>query len=146
MNPVTILLVEDGLGDAELICHALERGGLADGLHLVRDGVEALDFLSESRGAPPQLILLDLKLPKLDGLEVLRRIKSDPATRTIPVVMLTSSNVERDVVEAYRLGVNSYVQKPMEFEGLRETVVQVGRYWLSTNEPMPQRRPSPGSL
>jgi CheY-like chemotaxis protein len=146
MEPVSILLVEDDPADAELIQLALEGAGLATGLRVARDGAEALDFLfcrapfaERPPDRPPRLVLLDLKLPKVSGLEVLRQLKRDPGTHAIPVVMLTSSSVERDVVEGYRLGANSYVQKPVEFERLRKVVVEVGRYWLQVSEPVPPR-------
>lgn len=141
-NPVEILLVEDNPNDVELTLHALKRNHLTNRVHIVRDGAEALDFLFGSGSSPdrpiqetPRVILLDLKLPKVDGLEVLRRVKGDPRTRMIPIVVLTSSREERDVVESYRLGVNSYIIKPVDFEQFTEAVRQVGLYWLLLNEP-----------
>jgi two-component system response regulator len=137
-----ILLVEDNQDDMDLALHALKREKLANNIFVVRDGEEALDFLF-CRGAfthrsfdhPPKLILLDLKLPKVDGMEVLRQIKSDPRTKTIPVVIMTSSKEERDLVAGYNLGANSYIQKPVDFDQFRETVKSVGLYWLVINQP-----------
>ncbi len=141
-SEVEILLVEDNQDDAELALHALRQGKLASRIHIARDGEEALDFLfcsgafgQRSFDHPPKLILLDLKLPKVDGMEVLKRLKSDSRTRTIPVVILTSSKEERDLVNGYGLGANSYIQKPVDFDQFRETVKQVGLYWLVTNQP-----------
>lgn len=139
-----ILLVEDNPGDAELTLHALARNGVPQTVHTVRDGEEALDFLF-CRGAysarkfetPPRLVLLDLKLPKVNGLEVLEKVKEDPRTRAIPVVMLTSSREERDLVAGYQKGVNSYIQKPLDFTEFRETAKHLGLYWLSINMPPP---------
>jgi two-component system response regulator len=139
-----LLLVEDHASDAELVLLAL--GNRAKRTWLVHDGEEALDFLfcrgayaDRSPEARPRLIILDLKLPKVDGLEVLRQIKLDSRTRSIPVVMLTSSRLEQDVAAGYRLGANSYVQKPVEFAQFRETVHQLGEYWFAINEPPPAR-------
>ena len=134
-----ILLVEDSEADIELTLHALAKGDMANKIHVVHDGEEALEYLFgfDPEGVPndlPLLILLDLKLPKVAGLEVLRRVKADPRTRVVPVVILTSSKEERDVMEGYELGVNSYIQKPVEFQQFRETVRQLGKYWLLTNE------------
>jgi len=139
-----ILLVEDNPDDAELTLHALRKNNLANHIHLARDGEEALDFLF-CRGAhrgrrpdhPPRVILLDLKLPKVDGLEVLRQVKGDPRTRAIPVIILTSSREEKDLINGYALGVNSYIQKPVNFDQFRETVKQLGLYWLLVNQPVP---------
>src|ERR1700704_87650 len=138
-----ILLVEDNQDDMALALHALKREKLANNIFVVRDGEEALDFLF-CRGAfthrsfdhPPKLMLLDLKLPKVDGMEVLRQIKSDPRTKTIPVVIMTSSKEERDLVAGYNLGANSYIQKPVDFDQFRETVKSVGLYWLVINQPL----------
>ena len=139
---VEILLVEDNEDDMELALHALKRGKVANRISVVRDGEEALDFLfcrgtfsQRSFEHPPKLILLDLKLPKVDGLEVLRQVKGDARTRTIPVVIMTSSKEERDLVSSYSLGVNSYIQKPVDFDQFRETVKNVGLYWVVINQP-----------
>jgi len=141
---VEILLVEDNPADVELILHSLRRNNLSNRIQVVRDGEEALDFLF-CRGAysdrsfeqPPKLVLLDLKLPKVDGMEVLRQLKSDLRTRAIPIVILTSSKEEKDMVNGYHLGVNSYIQKPVDFDQFRETVKQLGLYWVVVNEPPP---------
>jgi two-component system response regulator len=139
---VEILLVEDNPDDVELTLHALRKENLANNIHVARDGEEALEFLfcnghhaERSFDNPPKLILLDLKLPKVDGMEVLKRLKADARTKTIPVVILTSSKEERDLVNGYGLGANSYIQKPVDFEQFRETVKAVGLYWLVINQP-----------
>ena len=141
-NSIEILLVEDNPNDVELALHALKKNNLANHIHVARDGAEALDYLLGSgMEAPgkinhkPKVILLDLKLPKVDGLEVLKRIKADERTKSIPVVVLTSSREERDIVETYRLGVNSYIIKPVDFEQFTEAVRQLGLYWLLLNQP-----------
>jgi two-component system response regulator len=140
-NSIEILLVEDDSNDVELTLHAFNKNKFTNRIHVVRDGAEALEFLFSSGASAggdlhykPKLILLDLKLPKVDGMEVLRRIKSDERTRSIPVVILTSSREERDIVESYRLGVNSYITKPVDFEKFTETVRQLGLYWLLLNQ------------
>jgi len=139
-----ILLIEDDEADIELALHALRENKLINHIQVLRDGEEALDYLLGSgcdargpSGQMPKLILLDLKLPKVDGIEVLRRIKSDPTTKFIPVVILTSSKEERDLVRGYDLGVNSYIRKPVDFNQFREIVTQVGLYWLVINQPAP---------
>ena len=149
-NAMVILLVEDDPRDARLTVRELQRGSTRPSttphIDVVHDGEEALDYLF-CRGAygerspdhPPQLILLDLKLPKVDGLQVLREIKSRVETRLIPVVALTSSREEKDMVACYQLGVNSYIQKPVDFEQFRETIKTLGLYWTQLNEPPPER-------
>jgi len=139
---IEILLVEDNPDDVELTLHALRKENLANNIHVARDGEEALEFLfcngahaERSMERPPKLILLDLKLPKVDGMEVLQRIKADERTKTIPVVILTSSKEERDLVKGYGLGANSYIQKPVDFDQFRQTVKSVGLYWLLINQP-----------
>jgi two-component system response regulator len=143
-NLVEILLVEDNPNDVELALHALKKNHLANRIHVVRDGAEALEFIfctgeyqtrNNENCSQPKVILLDLKLPKVDGLEVLRRLKGDERTRSIPVVMMTSSREERDVVESYRLGVNSYIVKPVDFDQFTEAVCRLGMYWLLINNP-----------
>ncbi len=143
---VDILLVEDSPDDAELTIKALKKNNLANKLFWVKDGEEALDFIfasgeyTERRNEKhPNVILLDLKLPKVGGLEVLRRIRADDKTRLIPVVVLTSSKEEQDMIEIYKLGVNSYIVKPVIFEKFFKTVSELGLYWLLLNEPPPNR-------
>ena len=142
---VEVLLADDNLADAELIMLSLGED-LVGRIHHVYDGEEALDFLlcrasyaQRSFEDPPKLIVLDIKLPKVSGLEVLEQIKRDPRTRAIPVVLLTSSRLEEDVLRGYQLGANSYVQKPVEFERFRQIVRRLGAYWLAVNEPVPSR-------
>lgn len=139
--PVEILLVEDNLNDAELSLYALRKFKIANHVHHARDGAEALEYVfgtqQDVNHLPvqlPRLILLDLKLPKIDGQEVLRKIKANEATRTIPVVVLTSSREERDILETYNLGVNSYIVKPIDFEQFTQAVRDVGLYWLLLNQ------------
>ncbi|MGN6386017.1 MAG: response regulator [Verrucomicrobiota bacterium] len=147
MNPqeVEILLVEDNQDDLELALHALKKGNLANKIDVARDGEEALDYLfcrgnyeKRSFETPPRVVLLDLKLPKVDGLEVLRALKSDPRTKSIPVVVMTSSKEQRDLVEGYKLGVNSYIQKPVDFTEFREIIGKLGFYWLVINQAPPR--------
>jgi two-component system response regulator len=144
MNPsaVEILLVEDSPEDLELTLRALRKANVGNRIEVARDGAEALDFIfcegahaSRRIEDVPRVILLDLKLPKVDGLEVLQRIKADPRTKSIPVVILTSSKEQRDVIEGYRLGVNSYIVKPVNFDGFTTAVQQLGFYWLLLNQP-----------
>jgi two-component system response regulator len=140
-RPIDILLVEDNPDDEELTLHALRENNLANRIEVVRDGAEALDFIFgegayAGRGvdASMRVILLDLKLPKVNGLEVLRRVKGDPSTQKTPVVVLTSSREEPDLIKSYELGVNSYIVKPVDFEGFTEAVKQLGLYWLLINQ------------
>jgi len=141
-SAVEILLVEDNPNDVELTLRVLQKNNISNRIHVVRDGAEALEFVfctgayaDRSIENGPKVILLDLKLPKVDGLDVLRQIKADPRTKTIPVVVLTSSREERDIVESYRLGTNSYIVKPVDFEQFTEAVRQLGLYWLLLNQP-----------
>ncbi|MCJ2533932.1 MAG: response regulator [Candidatus Thermoplasmatota archaeon] len=137
---VEILLVEDNRDDEELAKIALKNNNITNKMQVVRDGVEALEYLFGSvdsetlKCVGPTVVLLDLKLPKIDGLEVLRRIKTNPVSKKIPVVVLTSSSEEKDLVESYRLGVNSYIRKPVDFNQFTEVVRQIGLYWLSLNK------------
>ena len=140
-NEVEILLVEDNPTDVELTLRALKKNNLANKVHVVTDGAEALEFIFASGAYEgrdinhrPRVILLDLKLPKVDGLEVLRKIKSDERTKNIPVVVLTSSKEEKDRVESYKLGVNSYIAKPVDFNQFTKAVQELGLYWLLLNE------------
>jgi len=138
---VEILLVEDNPHDAEMTIRSLRRANLANKLIHVKDGAEALDFIF-ARGAyaereianKPKVVLLDIKMPKVDGIEVLKQIKSNETTKTIPVVIMTSSKEEQDVITSYQLGVNSYVVKPVDFEGFAKAVAELGFYWLITNQ------------
>jgi two-component system response regulator len=139
---VEILLVEDNPNDVDLTLRALKGRNLANQVFVARDGAEALEFFFGENGHPlrdigvaPRVILLDLKLPKVDGLEVLRRLKGDERTRALPVVVLTSSREEPDIATAYRLGANSYIVKPVDFEAFARAVSEVGLYWLLLNEP-----------
>jgi two-component system, response regulator len=139
-----ILLVEDDPADAELTARSLQKEGLANRITVARDGAEALDFVfccgafaHRKFEQPPSLVLLDLKLPKINGHEVLRTIKADERTRSIPVIALTSSDQERDLAECYRLGVNSYIQKPVDLSKFQETVRTFGLYWLVVNQMPP---------
>ncbi len=141
-NSVEILLVEDNPNDVELALHALQKNNFTNRVLVARDGAEALDFIfgtgphaGRRVDEAPKVILLDLNLPKVDGLEVLKRIKADPRTRMIPVVVLTSSREERDIVTSYDLGVNSYIVKPVDFQQFTEAVRELGLYWLLLNQP-----------
>jgi CheY-like chemotaxis protein len=147
MNGKTILLIEDNPSDVELTKRALERGRVVNELIVAWDGQEALDYLQakgEHAGRDvmklPTLTLLDLKLPKVSGLEVLRQIRTDPRTRRLPVVILTSSREERDLAAGYDLGVNSYISKPVDFQQFARSVEQIGLYWLLLNEPPPKTK------
>jgi two-component system response regulator len=145
-NEVEILLVEDNPNDVKLALHAFRLHNLANRVQVIRDGAEALEFIfctdryaqREIRNGP-RVILLDLKLPLVDGIEVLRRVKSDPRTRGIPVVVMTSSREDRDLVESYKLGVNSYIVKPVDFDQFTEVVRQLGYYWLLINQSLQSR-------
>jgi two-component system, response regulator len=143
-HEIEILLVDDSPEDVELCVRSLRRSNISNEIHIAEDGVEALDFLF-CRGAfkdrtfsnPPKLVLLDLKLPKVDGLEVLKGLRSDPRTRAIPVVILTSSREQRDVIDGYNLGVNAYIQKPVDFEKFAETIREIGMFWVVLNQSPP---------
>jgi len=141
INECEVLLVEDNPNDAELTLRALKKHNLANNLYTVQDGEEALDFIfakgkyaSRDLKFPPKVIFLDLKLPKISGIEVLRKIKSDEGAREIPVVVVTSSQETKDIEECYKLGVNSYIQKPIEFENFVKAISDVGLYWLVINK------------
>jgi two-component system response regulator len=141
-NEVDILLVDDSQEDVDLTLHALRTENLANSFFVARDGEEALEFLfctgphaGRSFDHPPKLVLLDLKLPKIDGMQVLKRVKSDERTRIIPVVLMTSSKEERDLGSGYNLGANSYIQKPVDFDEFRKMVKLLGMYWLVINRP-----------
>jgi two-component system, response regulator len=136
-EPVEILLVEDNEADMELTLRVLNKHKVANRIKVVRDGAEALEFLFGTGACSanvPQLILLDLKLPKIDGLQVLEKVKSDPRTQPIPVVVLTSSREERDLVDSYKLGVNSYIVKPVDFVQFSDAIRQLGMYWVLLNQ------------
>jgi two-component system response regulator len=142
LDEVDILLADDSQDDVDLTLHALRTENLANRVFVARDGEEALDFLfcsgphsGRSFDRPPKLVLLDLKMPKIDGMQVLKQIKGDARTRTIPVVLMTSSREERDMVNGYDLGANSYLQKPVDFDEFRKMVKLLGLYWLVTNRP-----------
>ena len=141
LNPMEILLVEDNPTDVELTLRALKRHNLTNQVQVVSDGAQALDYLfgtgafaGQKPSTPPKVVFLDLKLPKVDGREVLRRMKADERTRMIPVVVLTSSKEESDIVESYKLGVNSYVVKPLDFDKFVEAVSELGLYWVLLNQ------------
>lgn len=142
-NTIEILLVEDNPNDEMLALHAFKKHNLANKVHVVRDGAEALEFVfctgayEQRTSRNPRVILLDKKLPLVDGMEVLRQIRGDPRTHLIPVVMLTSSAEECDVIESYQLGVNSYIVKPVDFERFSETACRLGYYWLLINHQPP---------
>jgi two-component system response regulator len=141
MENIDILLVEDNMDDAGLTIRALKKHHLANNILHLQDGEEALKFLfSTSTHNLPKLILLDVKMPKVDGIEVLRQIKSDANLKVIPVVMLTSSKEERDVIESYKLGVNAYIVKPVEFDHFIKAVADLGFFWMLLNEPLPKQR------
>ncbi len=145
MTDGKILLVEDNPDDVELTLRALKKANILNEVVLARDGAEALDYLlgtdddTAEQPRPPAIVLLDLKLPKIDGLEVLRRMRAEPRTMLLPVVVLTSSREEQDVISSYSLGANSYIRKPVDFAQFAESVRQLGLYWLVINEPPPVR-------
>ena len=147
MSGKTILLVEDNPDDEALAVRALKKNNVMNEIAVARDGVEALEYLfcegayaSRDTSLAPQVVLLDLKLPKLDGLGVLRRLRADPRTKLLPVVLLTSSTEEEDMLSGYGLGANSYVRKPVDFDQFKEAIRQLSLYWLILNEPPPTRR------
>jgi CheY-like chemotaxis protein len=147
MDNKTILLVEDNPDDEALTLRALKKNNILNEVVVAHDGVEALDYLfsnvkktSRNGKSMPEVILLDLKLPKVDGLEVLRRVRADERTRLLPIVVLTSSKEERDMIESYSLGANSYIRKPVDFVQFGNAVQQLGLYWLVLNVPPPQVR------
>jgi len=140
MTEKVILLVEDNPDDEALMMRAFQRSKLANRIDVARDGAEALAYLVGPAARPlPTLVILDLKLPKVDGLEVLRRLRAEERTRTLPVVVLTSSREEQDLVESYRLGANSYVRKPVDFVQFADATQTLGLYWLVVNEPPPPK-------
>jgi len=147
-HDVELLLVEDNPNDEMLALHALRKHHLANKIHVVRDGAEALEFIfctgvyARRRWENPRLILLDKSLPLMHGMEVLRQIRTDPRTCLIPVVMLTSAAEDRDIMESYQLGVNSYIVKPVDFEQFSQTVQDLGFYWLLINKPLPEVSPN----
>ena len=141
-NQVEVLLVEDNIHDAEMTIRALRKVNMANNLFHVKDGEEALDFIfaqgkfaGRETSHLPKVILLDIKMPKVDGIEVLRQLKSREESKVIPVVIMTSSKEEQDIINSYQLGVNSYIVKPVDFEGFAKAVSQLGLYWLLTNQP-----------
>ncbi len=143
LNAIEILIVEDNPGDAELTLRALKKNNLANNVLIARDGADALDFFfcrgkfaNRSFTSPPKIVLLDLKLPKVSGLEVLKLVKGDDRTSNIPIVVVTSSREEPDIHEAYKLGVNSYVVKPVDFDQFLNAMSSLGLYWLLVNEPV----------
>lgn len=142
MSEIEILLVEDNPADVELTLRALKKNNIANRIEVARDGEEALDFLfargrysEREKTSMPKLVLLDLKLPKKGGLEVLSEVKGNPKTKTIPIVVLTSSKEEKDIIESYKLGVNSYIVKPVDFENFMIAIKELGIYWLLINQP-----------
>jgi two-component system response regulator len=142
---INILLVEDSIEDAKLIIRALNQIKAHDKIHHLEDGQEALDYLFQPDSPLPQLIIMDLKMPRVDGLEVLRRLKADERRKVIPVVMLTSSKEEQDIINSYQLGVNAYIVKPVDFHKFTSTVSSLGSFWLSVNQPPAQPKSQPKS-
>ena len=138
MNHSFIALVEDNADDEALTMRALKKHSIANDIVVLRDGVEALEYLLAPDRPLPQLVLLDLNLPRINGLEVLQRLREEPRTKLLPIVILTSSNEERDLIEGYRLGVNSYVRKPVDFVQFSDAVRQLGLYWLVLNQTPPR--------
>jgi two-component system, response regulator len=134
-NAIEILLIEDNPHDAELTIRTLKKNNLANNLLHLEDGQEALDFLFNNLNEMPKLILLDLKMPRVDGIEVLRKLKADEKKRVIPIVVLTSSKEEQDIVESYKLGVNAYIVKPVDFDQFVKAVTQLGFFWMVLNQP-----------
>lgn len=134
-NTAEILLVEDNPNDAELAIRALKKNNLANNLVHLEDGQEALDYLYDENNEMPKLILMDVKMPRVDGIEVLRKLKSDERKKVIPVVMLTSSKEDKDIIEAYNLGVNAYIVKPVDFDQFVKAVTQLGFFWMILNQP-----------
>jgi two-component system, response regulator len=134
-NAVEILLVEDNPDDAELTIRTLKKNNLSDNLFHVTDGQEALDFCFNPDNGVPKVILLDLKMPRVDGTEVIKCMKSDEQRKTIPIVVLTSSKQERDIIESYKLGVNAYIVKPVDFDQFEKVITEVGLFWLVLNQP-----------
>jgi CheY-like chemotaxis protein len=137
MNNKAILLVEDNPDDEALTLRALKKNNISNQVVVAHDGVEAVEILLDNGHPPPAIVLLDLKLPRMDGLEVLRRVRADPRTRLLPVVILTTSKEEQDLINGYQLGANSYIRKPVDFAQFTEAVRQLGLYWLVLNEPPP---------
>jgi two-component system response regulator len=140
MSEATILLVEDNADDEKLTLRALKKNNIANPIVVVRDGQEAVDYLLDAGNKLPGVILLDLELPKIGGLEILKRLRSEPRTRLAPVVILTSSDEETDLLKGYELGCNSYIRKPVDFDQFSEAVHQLGLYWLVLNKPPPNSR------
>ena len=145
LHGVEILIVEDSPDDLELALHALRKRNISNRIVTARDGAEALDILfcrgkynERSFQHPPRLVLLDLKLPKIDGIQVVKELKADERTKAIPVIVLTASREDRDIVESYKLGVNSYIQKPIDFDQFQAIVEQLGMYWLVVNQAPPE--------
>jgi two-component system, response regulator len=149
-SEIDVLIVEDDASDAELTVRELRRRKFANRIHVIGDGAEALDFIfcrgtyhNRSFSAPPKVILLDMKLPKVDGLAILRAIKEDPRTRATPVVVMTSSSEQRELIESYQLGVNAFITKPVDFDDFRRVIERVGMFWLAVNQAPPREVTAP---